>query len=372
MLMALLLMAIVTSAQCYAIRVTFNTNLRASASLQASIVETAPAGTTLNVIGEFNRWLKINSNGNEVWMADWVGYERVEDEPPVSTQSQTTTNIDNCCFIDRLCMTDQEWTDGYWAFQNNQCGAPVQTQTQTQTSTQPASVDPSQADNCCFLGWQCTTDEQWRSGFQAYQNNQCAGAEPTTSTTPITGPIPEGVDNCCFLNRQCHTDQDYVIGYEQFTYGLCHVPNIAGNTKIEGSNAYVSRVKDAFNVLLTRAPKWYDYATKGLWKIIEVPENRITVWADGRRAIIGTPFVFPDSSPEWALTRLAAMLVHEACHVHRDRAGLQSGELVGETACLELEIETLRGIFPPSNSRVNYLLDVHANIHRTSVQWWHD
>ena len=249
MLMALLLMAIVTSAQSYAIRVTVNTNLRATASLQANIVESVPA----------------------------------------DTQPQTVTNIDNCCFVDRQCATDREWTDGYWAFQNNQCGAPVQTQTQTRTSTQPASVDPSQADSCCFLGWQCTTDEQWRSGFQAYQNNQCAGAEPTTSTTPITGPIPEGVDNCCFLNRQCHTDQDYVIGYEQFTYGLCHVPNIAGNTKIEGSNAYVSRVKDAFNVLLTRAPKWYDYATKGLWKITEVPENRITVWADGRRAIIGTP-----------------------------------------------------------------------------------
>ena len=86
MLMALLLMAIVTSAQSYAIRVTVNTNLRATASLQANIVESVPA----------------------------------------DTQPQTVTNIDNCCFVDRQCASDQEWTDGYWAFQNNQCGVPAE------------------------------------------------------------------------------------------------------------------------------------------------------------------------------------------------------------------------------------------------------
>ena len=46
MLMALLLMAIVTSAQSYSIRVTFNTNLRSAGSLQANIIETALSGTT--------------------------------------------------------------------------------------------------------------------------------------------------------------------------------------------------------------------------------------------------------------------------------------------------------------------------------------
>lgn len=29
--------------------------------------------------------------------------------------------IDNCCFVDRQCKSEQEWVDGYWAFQNNQC-----------------------------------------------------------------------------------------------------------------------------------------------------------------------------------------------------------------------------------------------------------
>ena len=84
---ALLLLCSVTSAQDYSIRVTYNTNLRATASLQGNIVETAPAGATLNVVGSNNRWLRINRNGNEVYMADWVGYTRVES----SQQTQTST-----------------------------------------------------------------------------------------------------------------------------------------------------------------------------------------------------------------------------------------------------------------------------------------
>ena len=81
-LIALLLMSIVTSAQDYAIRVTFNTNLRAAASLQANIIETAASGTTLNVVSELNRWLRIDRNGNEVWMAGWVGHTRVREQLP--------------------------------------------------------------------------------------------------------------------------------------------------------------------------------------------------------------------------------------------------------------------------------------------------
>ena len=102
----LCLVCAIVSAQDYSIRVAFNTNLRASNSLSASIVETIPAGTTLTVLGEVNRWLRINRNGREVWMASWVRHERVEGG--VQTQSQTTSTVDNCCFVDRQCQTDQD------------------------------------------------------------------------------------------------------------------------------------------------------------------------------------------------------------------------------------------------------------------------
>ena len=93
-------------AQTYSVRVTHSTNLRASYSLQSPIAETVPSGTSVQVIGRFNRWLNISRNGS-VWMADWVPYTRVEAQPVT-----TSPDVDNCCFVDRQCVTDREWTDG--------------------------------------------------------------------------------------------------------------------------------------------------------------------------------------------------------------------------------------------------------------------
>lgn len=47
-----------------------------------------------------------------------------------------TANTDNCCFVDRQCSSDQEWPDGYQAFRNNQCPAP-------RASGAPASPQPA-------------------------------------------------------------------------------------------------------------------------------------------------------------------------------------------------------------------------------------
>ena len=254
------------SAQSYAIRVTFNTNLRAAASLQANIIETADSGTTLNVVSELNRWLRISRNGNEVWMASWVGHTRVESNTQTQTSTQTTSNIDNCCFVDRLCTTDQEWTDGYWAYQNNQSGAP--TQSQTQTSTQPASVDPGQTDNCCFLGWQCNTDEDWINGYQAYQNTQCDTSSPQTSSLPVTD-IPAGIDNCCRVNRQCNSDEDWIRGWLAFEHFQCNLPSVTQVLAIQGGAGFVSQITDALHLLRETAPQWWKYATSGLDRIVQ-------------------------------------------------------------------------------------------------------
>ena len=136
-----LMTAGIASAQTYHIRVTQNTNMRASHSLQSGIVETVPAGTTLQVGGSFNRWLSISRNA-EVWMADWVPYDRVE-------SAQTPSDVNNCCFVDRQCATDQEWTDGYWAYRRNECSAPAQSP--QQTTTQPANTAPAITDNYKLL-----------------------------------------------------------------------------------------------------------------------------------------------------------------------------------------------------------------------------
>ena len=268
--LAVLFLCTVVSAQGYFIQVPFNTNLRASHSLEADVVETAIAGTTLNVVGQLGRWLTINRNGNEVWMASWVSHTRVDNGGQTSSQSGTTSQIDNCCFVDRQCNSDQEWTDGYWALQNGQCDAPAQSQSETSAQTGTTS----QIDNCCFVDRQCQTNQQWTDGYWAFQNNQCAAAP-----------------------------------------GL-HTPVTNNGVIIEGTERFVARISAALDLLKSRAPQWHAYVTKGPLKIVEAYGSE----ADGY-AHANSIYISPSAAKKPAHI-LAELLVHEACHVQRTLAGL--------------------------------------------------
>ena len=122
------------AAESYQIRVAYNTNLRASHSLDSAVLASARAGATLQVVGSFNRWLKINRNGETVWLADWVSYTRLDQGPAAASPA---SDIDNCCFVDRQCQTDQQWTDGYWAYQRNECPAQPTPVAQSSVSQSP-------------------------------------------------------------------------------------------------------------------------------------------------------------------------------------------------------------------------------------------
>lgn len=118
------------AAQSYEIRVTWPTRLRESYSLDSAIAEVVHPGAVLQVAGRFNRWLKIDRNGRQVWMADWIDHVRLDQEQTgaVGTgvaKAPAPAQIDNCCFVNRQCATDQQWADGYWAYQRNECPAAV-------------------------------------------------------------------------------------------------------------------------------------------------------------------------------------------------------------------------------------------------------
>ena len=318
LLIAVFVLCSVASAQDFSIRVTYNTNLRDASSLQGSIVETVPSGTILQVIGQFNRWLKINRNENELWLADWVGFTRV------TNGQQTQSQIDNCCFVDRQCHSDADWTSGYWAFQNNQCAAPLQSR--LQISSQPANNSTGSIDNCCFIDWQCNTDEDWARGYWTFQINQC--------------DVPEGLI-------------------------------------IEGSEDFVILVKDALQMLKTRAPEWFAYATSGLDKIILFPEGDIL----GVNVATRTYSMTPDDAflhfDEGDVITMASRMVHEACHVYRYEAGLPPGGYEGETACLQVQIEATE-VFEVLETRRRLrrslalgLRHVLENIDNPMYQWWH-
>ena len=359
-MISILALCSVATAQEYHIRTSGRNNLRAMPSLDGVFLETVPAGTVLHVVGKFGRWLKINRNGNEVWMADWLGYSRVEGSEPTASQpaSNVPAQVDNCCFLDRQCNTNVDWENGYWAFQNGQCAAPSRTQP---VATTPVTA-PLDVDNCCQVNRQCHNDDDWARGYYDFQNNQCAAA-PTTSTAPITGPIPEDVDNCCFVNWECHSEQDYVSGYERFKYNLCHVSPIEGGINLDGSGEFRGQVKGALQLLLDRAPKWYSYAISGLHVIRERP---------GRSASVTSQYGVMKVDPGRHSTYdLAAVIVHEACHSHRYSAGLNSGGYRGERDCTTKEVEVLH-ILAPGSHELQHEEWLLANMHKTSNQWWHD
>ena len=146
-------------AQTYFIQTNARINLRSRYSTDSRIVETVPSGTTLQVVDKFNRWLKINRNGSEVWMADWVPYTRLQ-------------TGDNLCFTVRTCRTDEEWAAGYYAFHELQPSAPAS------PSSQPAEID-----NLCFTVRTCHTDEEWAAGYYAFHELQ-----PSASTRSQSQP----------------------------------------------------------------------------------------------------------------------------------------------------------------------------------------
>ncbi len=122
----------VTAAPGDSVTVTYHTNLRTSYSLQSGVLTTVAPRTTLQVLGRQDNWLKVGWGGRELWLAGWVPMNRASGQP-------TSPPIDNCCFVNRQCATDQEWVDGYHAYQNNQCPAPGQPQSQGQ----PLQIDGS-------------------------------------------------------------------------------------------------------------------------------------------------------------------------------------------------------------------------------------
>ena len=269
------------SAQSYFVRVTNNTNLRASYSLESAVLTSARAGATLEVVGQHNRWLRVRHEGRQFWMAAWVSHSRVDAQP-----TATATDIDNCCFVDRQCQSDQEWTDGYWAYQNKQCAAPATTSTVSTVSPPPGATAASDVDNCCFMNRHCRTNQQWVDGYWAYQRNECPTQLDSTSVSRLPRPA------------------------------------------IHGSQFFVQRMNNTLDMLRDRAPEWYHYVVSVTESIREdtgdknngcpyrgrawVRASEPIIWFESCKAVTRyTDFT--------ALYWVAYALLHEACHLHAYR-----------------------------------------------------
>lgn len=404
----LLACACMASAQGYAIRIANNTNLRLEKSLEAPVVVSARAGEILRVLAKEDRWLRVERKGKQLWMAGWVSYRRVEETEtiapgpaPAQTQVQTDSHaqpapvasaaaaeIDNCCFIDRQCQSEQDWQDGFWAFRAGQCPAsaqthtqtPTQTQAQTQTPAQPVSAAepaanplPAVIDNCCFAGWQCQTDEQWRNGYEAFQQNLCP--TPAQSAPSINIDISADidiasaqVDNCCRVNRQCQSDLDWQRGFAAYQFFQCRT---AIPIQVRGTPHFSASVRAAFQLLQDQAPRLFAYAIRGLDVVEEVAaEGVIGVYVDKGLMVFPNDLAQPDEASQ---VFLAGSLVHEACHVLRWEAGIRQAMWKEEQACVSKGLEAVLALDPDDRfGFVSWHRDLLANLHNPQYWWWAD
>ena len=328
----------IASAQEYSIRANTGLNLRAAPSLNADIADRVFSGTILQVVGNFNRWLKINRNGREVWLADWVNYSRVDSIPPPASPAlpAPTGPIDNCCYVDRHCQSDLEWMGGWHAFQNGQCAAPAQPQ--PATPAQPAARMPATVDNCCYVDRHCQSDLEWMAGWHAFRAYQCAGPAQPAASEPATG------GNCCSLGWQCRFEEEREQGYWTFQINQCAgLPQISAITltgpvpRIEGSGRFVQHIIATLKFMKSVAPAWYNYVITGLDLIVEEPVH-VAPFLDGqttecwafansreRKATVQTCFmrwtINGNGPTEFDQKATAAALGHEACHIHTHEEG---------------------------------------------------
>ncbi|MCY4465765.1 MAG: hypothetical protein OXE46_09540 [Chloroflexi bacterium] len=250
--------------------------------------------------------------------------------------------IDNCCFVDRQCGSDQQWTDGYWAFQNKQCAAPAPSQSVASAPAPSQSVasapPPAQIDNCCFVDRQCSSDQQWADGYWAFQSKQC--------------PVPW-----------------------QSVFSDGQPDNKRRGMRIEGSAEFIAKVNASLDFLKAQAPHWYDYTVFGLDWLLELPEGTIVRYPGYVKVYL---FVSGRVSRYFQGTdTFAGVLVHEACHMYQQQLSLASGYginfyssgLEAERECLTLEIEALEDCCPgyPDLPRKRHVL---ANIDKPEYQWW--
>ena len=147
------------TAQEYSIRANRGLNLRAAPSLTADIADTVTSGTIMQVVGKSGSWLKITPKRKRS-LAGGLGQLQPRRGQRANRSSAARQ---------RLSTTAASWIDFASAirngstatgpYQNGHCAAPAQPQ--PVTPAQPAASAPANVDNCCFVDRQCLSDQEW-------------------------------------------------------------------------------------------------------------------------------------------------------------------------------------------------------------------
>ncbi len=233
----------------------------------------------------------------------------------------------------------------------------------------PRYMPESGSDNCCSApGWICLSDENFHSGWRAFQAYGHCNPRIRPMYLP-SNQYYDATDNCCHLGRQCQTSADWERGHSDFLYFKCEfsVPLIDSvPVSLTGSPKFHTEMKALFSLLKAKSPYYYDYAARGLDRIVQrsqwSPGSNLGQFGDQDSVICTGERTYysghTDDLPGnfWrVIVQSISRMTHEACHCNRQAAGLDQG-LEGsfisggfsakEVPCLEQQHLVMRQVDP--------------------------
>ena len=215
--------------------------------------------------------------------------------------------VDNCCFVDRLCHSEADWTAGFYAYQNGQC--PVSSGVQ-----QAVAVSTAASINL----WTPHMTE----GVKQF----------------LANPSSDPFNNCCYmLHDTCHSAEDWRIGARMYQDHNCvhpaplwTLPTIVASETPVGGVRFTDLVNTVLDLMRLHAPEWYKYLqVSGVRQFKLVPGMKSAgfynmSWSVGLgywSARQENPYWRPNST---YILKYVEAITHEACHAIKQRTYMQT------------------------------------------------
>ena len=149
----------------------------------------------------------------------------------------------------------------------------------------------------------------------------------------------------------------------------------ASSIVFDGSPGFRRQLADSLNVLRSKAPEWYIYATNGLDRALQIfPKDPSCIaGVDPAKRTWHLDYGDANTSHNPCHVHIAvtaALFIHEACHVYQDEAGRRLTALESERECVEMELHA-QNVFDPHSDYTRWNRGILKNIHRREWQWWH-
>ena len=398
----------VASAQAYFIRVESRNNLRSCAGFDCRVVETAPVGTVLEVVGEYNRWLKINRNGEEVWMANWIDYSRVDPSqskhPGVIIEGSAGFTAQMEAALDVLKDRTPHWYDYVdiglnkivQILQKDHRGVDVVARTfYLDYGDDPPVRSTAERHTIVTAGTlvhdACHVHRIQDAGFPYGTNAEKIREERACVEVQLEALEAMDIYNEALGTRQWYQeiienienpeywwwaddDESRIETDEQTSPPASVDPSQSKHpgVAIEGSAGFIAQMEAALDMLKDRTPQWYDYVDIGLNKIVQT-ESNLGVDVGARTFYL----TYSDDPPagytaEQHTIVTASEFVHEACHVHRYEAGINEEAYIEEGACVEVQLEALEAmdIYNKALATRQWYQEIIENIENPEYWWW--